>query len=351
MKAIVYTRYGPPDVLQLQERERPSPKGDEVLVRVRAASLNAIDWRQFAAPLLLARLLRGGLREPRHTSVGADVAGRVEAVGASVTRLQPGDEVFGLCRGACAEYVAAAEDRFVLKPAAITFEAAAAVPLAALTALQALRDHGDVRFGQRVVIHGAGGGVGTYAVQIARAFGAEITAVCSTRNVVVVRAIGADHVVDYTKEDFTKRGPYDLIVVVNGSRPILQYWRALTATGRCVIVGGSIPRFFQGMLLRPLLSRLGRRELRLMMTQPQQKDLAFLKELLESGKVVPVIDRRYPLRDVAEAMRYLLRGHSSGKVIITVEEARADEGGAEPVMPLRDSISGAPLAARGPAGT
>jgi NADPH:quinone reductase-like Zn-dependent oxidoreductase len=319
MKAIAYTKYGSPDVLQLQERETPSPKDNEVLVRVRAASVNAIDWRQFTVPLI-ARLMRGGLRQPQDRSLGVDIAGRVEAVGAAVTQFRPGDDVFGLCRGACAEYVCTEEHKLVLKPANVTFETAAAVPLAALTALQALRDHGNIQPRQKVLIHGAGGGVGTFAVQLAKLLADDVTAVCSTRNVDVARSNGADHVIDYTQEDFTRSGiRYDVVIVANGNRPMLHYWRALSRTGTCVVVGGSIPRFFEGLLLRPVLSRLGHKKMRVMMTRPNQKDLIFLKELLEAGKVVPVIDRRFPLSAVTDAVRYLVHGHARGKVVITFE--------------------------------
>ena len=320
MKAIVYTKYGPPDVLQLQDIEKPSPKNNEVLVSVHAASVNALDWRPFTMPLIFVRMMRGGLFEPKDTSLGADIAGRVQAVGAAVKQFQLGDEVFGACRGALAEYVCAAEDRLVLKPANLSFEAAAAVPVAALTALQGLRDKGKIQPGQKVLINGAGGGVGTFAVQIAKSFGAEVTAVCSTRNLDVTRSIGADHVIDYTQKDFTKSGErYDLIIAANGYHPILHYRRALKPNGIYVVLGGSMAQIFQVLLLGPLLSRLGNKKMRIMLTHPSQKDLVFLRELLETGKIVPVIDRSYPLGDVAEAIRYLLQGHARGKVVITVE--------------------------------
>jgi len=265
-------------------------------------------------------MMRGGLFEPKDTSLGADIAGRVQAVGAAVKQFQLGDEVFGACRGALAEYVCAAEDRLVLKPANLSFEAAAAVPVAALTALQGLRDKGKIQPGQKVLINGAGGGVGTFAVQIAKSFGAEVTAVCSTRNLDVTRSIGADHVIDYTQKDFTKSGErYDLIIAANGYHPILHYRRALKPNGIYVVLGGSMAQIFQVLLLGPLLSRLGNKKMRIMLTHPSQKDLVFLRELLETGKVVPVIDRSYPLGDVAEAIRYLLQGHARGKVVITVE--------------------------------
>jgi NADPH:quinone reductase-like Zn-dependent oxidoreductase len=318
MKAIVYTRYGPLDVLQLQERDKPSPRDNEVLVRVRASSVNALDWRHFTLPLVFVRLLRGGFRKPKDTSFGGDVAGEVEAVGAAVTQFRPGEEVFGLSRGAFAEYLCAPEARLVLKPANLSFEAAAAVPLAALTALQGLRDHGQIGPGQKVLINGAGGGVGTFAVQIAKYFGADVTAVCSTRNLDLVRSIGADHVIDYTHEDFTRSvRRYDLIAAVNGYHSLLAYRRALNPNGICVVLGGALAQALPAIVVGPLLSRFGRRQVRMMMTRPDQKDLLLLKQLLEAGTIVPVIDRRYPLPEVVEAIRYLLGGHARGKVVIT----------------------------------
>jgi NADPH:quinone reductase-like Zn-dependent oxidoreductase len=321
MKAVVYTKYGPPDVLQLREIEKPSPRDHEVLVKVHAASVNALEWRRFTLPRIFVRMMCGGLREPKDKSLGADIAGRVEAVGATVKQFQPGDEVFGIRRGAFAEYVCAPENYLALKPANLSFEAAAAVPLAALTALQGLRDEGKIQPGQSVLINGSGGGVGTFAVQIAKSFGAEVTAVCSTGNLDVARSIGADRVIDYTQEDFTKSGrSYDLILAANGYHPIVDYRRALKPNGIYVVIGGSLSQFFQVMLLGPLLSRLGKKKMRGMMTHPDQKDLVFLKELLEAGKVVPVIDRCYPLGEVAEAIKYLAGGHARGKVVITVEQ-------------------------------
>lgn len=318
MKAIAFMAYGPPDVLQVLEKETPSPKNNEVLVRVHASSVNAMEWRPFTLPTIFLRLI-AGLRRPRDPSLGVDVAGRVDTVGAAVTQFQPGDEVFGLCHGAFAEYACAREDRLVRKPANVSFEAAAAVPLAAVTALQGLLKKGNVQPGQRVLIHGASGGAGTFAVQIAKAFGAEVTAVCSTKNVEMVHSIGADRVIDYTKEDFATSGRrYDVIVVANGNRSILDYWRSLTPDGTCVVFGGAIPRFLQTLLLKPVLSRLAGRKIRLMLTQPTQKDLNLLKELLESGTLVPVIDRTYPLGQVAEAVKYLMEEHGRGKVVVTV---------------------------------
>jgi len=330
MKAIVYTQYGSPDVLQLKEVEKPSPRDDEVLIKVQAASVNALDAHTLRLPFLVRLIAGSGPLKPKNTSLGADIAGRVEAVGATVTQFHPGDEVFGISRvskGGFAEYACAAENTLALKPANLSFEAAAAVPVAALTALQGLRDTGQIQPGQKVLIHGASGGVGTFGVQIARSFGAEVTAVCSTRNLEMARSIGADHVIDYTQEDVTRNGQqYDLILAVNGYHPILAYRRALSPTGRYVLVGeGSnahlIQALLQAMLLGPLISRTGRQKMGFMgITKPNQKDLVFVKELLEAGKVVPVIDRCYPLDETAEAIRYLEEGHARGKVVIMVDQ-------------------------------
>jgi len=324
MKAILQTKYGPPDVLQLKEVEKPSPTETQVLVKVHAASVNALDWRPFEMSPILVRLMGGlmggGLLKPKDTSMGVDVAGRVEAVGGSVKQFQPGDEVFGVAKGAFAEYACAAENKLALKPANLSFEAAAAVPIAAFTALQGLRDKGRIQPGQKVLIYGASGGVGTFAVQIAKAFGAEVTAVCSTRNLDIARSIGADHVIDYMREDFTKDGQhYDLILAVNGYHPILDYRRSLSPSGICVVLGGSMAQIFQGLLLGPLVSRIGSKKIGNMLARSNQKDLVFMRELLEAGKVVPVIDRCYPLSEVAEAIRYLVEEHAQGKVVITVE--------------------------------
>jgi len=326
MQAIARRRYGSPDVLQVTEVEQPAPKAGEVVIRVHAASVNALDRYEMRSRPLLIRVLSGnGLRTPKDQRLGVDLAGRVEAVGSNVTQLQVGDDVFGRGRGAFAEFACAREDAVVVKPAALTFEAAAAVPVAALTALQGLRDHGQVQPGQQVLVHGAGGGVGTFAVQLAKAFGAEVTAVCSTRNVDLVRSLGADQVIDYTQVDFTKakRGQrYDLILGVNGYHPLLAYRRALRPTGRYVMVGASTAHLFQALfqvlLLGAVLSRMGRRKMACFVCKPTQKDLLFVRELLEARKIVPVIDRRYPLRETAEAIRYLEAGHAQGKVVITV---------------------------------
>jgi NADPH:quinone reductase-like Zn-dependent oxidoreductase len=328
MKAIVHTRYGSPDVLQLIAVEKPVPNDNEVLVRVHAASVNALDWHLMRGKPFLARTGGNGLRKPKDQRLGVDLAGRVETVGSKVTQLQVGDEVFGTGVGAFADYACAREDAVVVKPATLTFEAAAAVPVAALTALQGLRDMGQIQPGQQVLIQGASGGVGTFAVQIAKSVGAEVTAVCSTRNVDLTRSIGADHVIDYTQEDFTKnrrknKQRYDLILAVNGYHPIFAYRRALRPTGRYVMIGASNAHLFravlQALLLGPVISRVGRQKLGFMgIAKINQKDLGYVTALLADGKVVPVIDRRYPLHETAEAIRYLEEGHARGKVVITV---------------------------------
>ena len=326
MQAMVYHTYGSPDVLKLEEVQKPVPQDDEVLVQVRAASVNAGDWAHLLGgkPFML-RLMGYGLLKPKNTILGSDIAGRVEAVGSNAKQFQPGDEVFGNTArygfGGFAEYVSVPEEALVLKPATLSFEEAATVPQAAVTALQGLRDKGHIQQGQQVLIQGAGGGVGTFAVQLAKAFGAEVTAVCSTRNLDIVRAIGADHVIDYTQEDFTRNGQqYDLILAVNGYHPISDYRRALRPTGTYVTTGGSAAQMVQTMLLGPWISRTGKQKMGNSAHKPNQKDLAFMKELLEAGKVVPVIDRRYSLCEVPEALRYLEEGHAKGKVVITVGE-------------------------------
>jgi len=322
MKAIVYTKYGSPDVLQFKEVEKPAPTDGQILVKIYAASANPLDWHLMRASPFLARLA-GGLRKPKDPRLGADFAGRVEAVGANVAQFQPGDEVFGASTGAFAEYICVAESEVALKPANLSFEQAAAVPVAATTALQGLRDTGQIHTGQRVLVNGASGGVGTFAVQIARAFGTEVTGVCSTRNLDMVRSIGADHAIDYMKEDFTRTGQhYDLIYDAVGNSSVSAYRRALNPGGTCVVAGfTSLPRLFEHMLLGPLRSKIGDKKVGLMGTaQIKQKDLVSLRELLEAGKVTPVIDRRYSLREVPEAIRYLEAKHARGKVVITVDQ-------------------------------
>ncbi len=322
MQAIVYTEYGSPDVLQLKEVEKPTPKDDEVLIKIQAASVNAYDWHFLTADIFLIRLMGGGLLKPKSTRLGADIAGRVEAVGRNVRQFQPDDEVFGMVEGGFAEYACAPENTLALKPSNLSFEEAAAVPMAAVTALQGLRDTGQIRPRQKVLINGASGGVGTFAVQIAKLFGAEVTAVCSTRNLDQARSIGADHIIDYTKENFTQNGQqYDLIFAANGYHSLSAYKRALTPRGTYVMAGGSMAQIFQAMLMGSWMSENGGRKLGAVMAKQNQKDLAFLKELLEAGKVVPVIDRRYSLCEAAEALRYLGKGHARGKVVITVEHS------------------------------
>jgi NADPH:quinone reductase-like Zn-dependent oxidoreductase len=326
MKAIVYTHYGSPDVLQLNEVARPTPRDHEVLVKVHAVSVNAGDLHVLRADPFLIRLMGYGLLKPKNTILGAAIAGRIEAIGANVKQFQPGDEVFGDLsesgrRGGFAEYVCASADALVLKPSRLSFEEAAAVPVAAVTALQGLRDKGHIQAGQQVLINGASGGVGTFAVQIAKAFGAEVTAVCSTRNVDAARSMGADHVIDYTKEDFTQNGQqYDLIVAANDNRSISEYKRALRPNGTYVVTGGSKKQAYQAMLLGPWISMTGTKKMGNLIAKPNTKDLVFVKELLEEGLVVPVIDRRYPLGETADALRYLEAGHARGKVVITVEQ-------------------------------
>ncbi len=316
MKAIVYTKFGPPDVLQLQEVEKPGPKDNELLIKVHAASANAYDWRHLRADPFLIRLMGAGLLKPKHKILGADIAGQVEAVGRNVTQFRPGDEVFGEGGyGGFAEYACVAENRFVLKPANLTFEDAAAVPMAALTALQGLRDKGQIQARQKVLINGASGGVGTFAVQIAKSFEAEVTGVCSTTKMDLVRSIGADQGIDYTREDVTKNGRhYDLIFDIAAYRSISEYKRLLSPGGIYVLAGGSMARIFQTMLL----SMTGAKNMRIMVAKTDQKDLLFMTELIAEGKVKPIIDKRYPLAETAEALRYLEEGHARGKVVITV---------------------------------
>jgi NADPH:quinone reductase-like Zn-dependent oxidoreductase len=320
MKAIVHTRYGPPDVLQFAEVEKPTPKDNEVLLKLCAASVNPLDLFCLRGTPLIRVL--PGLRTPKQPILGCDIAGRVEAVGRNVKHFQSGDEVFGVtgfAGGGFAEYVCAPEEKLALKPANSSFEDAASVPIAGVTALQGLRDKGRIQSGQKVLVDGASGGVGTFAVQIAKSFGAEVTAVCSTSKIDTARSLGADHVIDYTREDFTKNGQrYDLILGANAHRSIFDYRRALTQDGIYVAVGGGLPQIFGAMLLAPLLSRIGRKKVRFFIAKINPEDLVFLKDLLEAGKVTPVIDRRYPLSDTAEALRYLAEGHSHGKVVITV---------------------------------
>ena len=322
MKAIVYNKYGPPDVLELTEVEKPIPGDNQVLVKIHAASVNYGNLVLLKGEPFLARFAFG-LLKPKHSIPGGDIAGRVEAVGKDVKQLQPGDDVFGdLSRcgwGGFAEYVSVPESALALKPANISFEEAAVVPMAGVTALQGLRDKGKIQPGQKVLVNGASGGVGTFAVQIAKSFGAEVTGVCSTRNLDILRSIGADHTIDYTKEDFTqKTQKYDLILGVNGYQPISAYKRSLSTNGIFVHVGGSGAQLFQAMVMGPWISLTGSKKMGSMLQRSNQKDLMYMKELLEAGKVQPVIDRCYKLSELSRAFRYFEEGHAQGKVVITV---------------------------------
>jgi NADPH:quinone reductase-like Zn-dependent oxidoreductase len=322
MKAIVQDTYGSPDVLQLKDIDKPIVTDDGVLVRVRAAAANPLDWHFMRGQPYIMRP-QSGLRSPKRSVLGNDMAGEVEAVGKNVTRFRSGDEVFGDVNGSYAEYASVSEDLLGLKPANLTFEQAAAVPVAGVTALQGLRDQGRIQSGQKVLIIGASGGVGTFAVQIAKSFGADVTGVCSTRNVEMVRSIGADHVIDYTQEDFNRSGQrYDLIFQLAGTRSPSDCRRALTSKGTLVLSSGEsdgrwigpVDRIIKAVLLSPFVSqRLGP-----FLAKPNKEDLQVLKELIEASKVTPVIDRTYPLSEVPAAIRYLEEGHARGKIIIAV---------------------------------
>ena len=323
MKAIVFTEYGSPDVLHLEEVEKPFPRNDEVLVKIRASSVNAADWRMVRADPFLVRLFAGLFRPTRFHILGVDIAGQVEAVGRNITQFKVGDEVFGDVFasdfGGFAEYKCARESELVLKPVNLSFEEAAAVPLAAMTALHGLRDKGCIQPGQKVLINGASGGVGTFAVQLAKYFGAEVTAVCSSGKMEQARTLGADHVIDYTQEDFTQNGQqYDLILAANGNRSIFDYRRALTPRGTYVMAGGNQKQLFQALLLGPWISLSGKQRIGALSSAPNQPDLQFLKQLLEAGKIKAVVDRHFPLSEVPEAVRYVEAGHAKGKVVITV---------------------------------
>jgi NADPH:quinone reductase-like Zn-dependent oxidoreductase len=324
MKAIVHRCYGAPEVLKLEEIEKPTPADNEVLVKVHAASVNPLDWHYMRGKPYIMRI-GSGFGAPGNPRLGVDFAGTVEAVGSAVTRFKPGDEVFGGKRGAFAEYVRVPEDQsLVLKPASLSFEQAASAPIAAITALQALRDKGRLRPGQKVLVNGASGGVGTFAVQIAKSLGAEVTGVCSTRNVEMVRSLGADHVVDYTSEDFTKGGQvYDLVLDNVGNRPLSDYTDILKPNGIFVIVGGPNEGAWLGAMISPikakLMSPFVSQEFVFFMADMNPPDLAILGELMQSGKVSPVIDRRFPLSEVPAAIAYLEEGHARGKVVIDVD--------------------------------
>jgi NADPH:quinone reductase-like Zn-dependent oxidoreductase len=319
MKAIVATQYGPPDVLRFEEIAKPTPADNEVLIKLCAAALNPFDWHVLRGKPLYIRPMMGGLFKPKHTVLGCDIAGQVEAVGKDVREFQPGDAVFGATlMGGFADYACAIEARLTQKPANLSYEQAAAVPVAAITALQGLRDKGRIKPGHKVLIEGASGGVGTFAIQIAKSFGTEVTAVCSSRNVDTARSLGADHIIDYTREDFMQSGlRYDLIFSSSAYHSIFDYQRALSRGGTFVMAGGGLVKYLQVLTLGPLLSLLGSKKIRSYVAKIKKEDLIFLKGLLEAGKVVPVIDQRYPLSETAEAIRYLEEGHARGKVVIT----------------------------------
>ncbi len=324
LKAILTTEYGPPlDVLQLRQVATPEPSEAEVLVKLFASSVNPLDDFAIRGPLFFVPRL-GRLLKPTHKIAGADYAGIIESAGRDIKRVRPGDAVFGASftgkgQGGFAEYVCSREDGLASKPTNLSFEQAAAVPVAAITALQGLRDHGQVQSGQNVLIDGASGGVGTFAIQIAKSLGADVTAVCSTRNMDRARAIGADHVIDYTRENFTRSGlQYDLILGANAHHSIFDYRRALSQNGTFVLVGGGLARMIQAISLKPLLSLIGNKRIRFFIAKVNATDLIVLKDLLEAGRIVPVIDRQYPLDEVAEAIRYRGEGHAQGKVVISI---------------------------------
>jgi NADPH:quinone reductase-like Zn-dependent oxidoreductase len=328
MKAVVYCNYGVPN-LKLQEIEKPSPADDQLLVRVHAASVNPLDWHFIEGTPYIGRFLFGmGARKPKDTRLGVDFAGIVESTGRSVTKFKPGDEVFGGRTGSFADYVCVRESRAVaLKPANISFEQAASVPIAAITALQALRDKGHLQAGQNVLINGASGGVGTFAVQLAKSYGAHVTGVCSTRNLDLVRSLGAEQVIDYTKQNFSNMGQrYDLILDNVGTQPLSQFRKALTPNGICVLIGGGGPndgrwlgpitRPLKAMLLSPFVSQ----KFGMLLAELNHDDLAYLADLMQSGKVRPVIDRTYKsLREIPDAIRYLEQGHARGKVVVSAD--------------------------------
>lgn len=328
MKAIVHSRYGSPEFLEFRDVDAPTPRAGEVLVRVHAASVNPADWHIMRADPFLVRVMGMGFFKPKKSGLGADVAGVVEAVGPDVTHLRVGDEVFGgsieTGSGSLAEYVVVSADALVKKPQSLDFDEAAAIPLAALTALLALRDVGRVQGGDRVLIQGASGGVGTFAVQLAKHYGAEVTAVTSTRNVSLVRSLGADHVVDYTEHDWTRGDErYDLILGVAGYQPLDCYVRHLTEAGTYVAVGGTNGQIFEGLLLGSLYSLFTKKKLQSLVAQPTRADLEFIRGLAASGELRAVIDRRYPLSRAADAIRYLEEGHARGKVVVEVVPTQA----------------------------
>lgn len=321
MKAYLYADYGGPEVLRLAEIAKPTPKDNQVLIRVRAVSVNPYDWHFMRGEPRVMRI-GAGLRKPKSSRVGVDLAGVIEAVGKDVTQFKLGDEVFGGVGGAFAEYVCSAEQRIARKPANISFEQAAGVTVAGVTALQALRDHGQVTAGTKVLINGASGGVGTFAVQLAKVLRAEVSGVCSTRNVELVRSLGADHVIDYTKQDFAKEaGRYDAIIDLVGNRSLAECRRALTANGRYVMVGGPSGKWVAPMgraIKAAVMSWLVKQKMSMMLTNSTQADLTYLRDLMQDGKVTPVLDRTYKFAELPEAIAYLETGRARGKVVVTV---------------------------------
>jgi NADPH:quinone reductase-like Zn-dependent oxidoreductase len=321
LKAIIYTKYGGPEVLQLKETEKPSPRDNEVLIKVYAVSINDWDWGLFQGTTFVNRLLYG-LLKPKKQILGSDIAGRIEAVGKNVKKFKPGDRVFGDLSGkwgGFAEYVCAPENALALKPDGMSFEEAASIPQAAMLAVQGLIDKGEIRTGQRLLINGGGGGVGSFAIQIAKLYGVEVTAVDSPAKQGMLRSLGAAHVIDYTKEDFTKNGQrYDLILDVKTNRSVFDYLRALTFNGSYVTVGGSMARLFQVLLLGPWISLLSKKKVRLVVLKPN-KDLIYMNEMFEAGKIKPVIDEHYRLEDVPEAFKRFGRGDHKGKIVISIE--------------------------------
>jgi len=326
MKAIICNEFGLPDAFRLEEIQTPAPGDNDVLVEVYSASVTYSTLMLVRGKPFIGRLMGMGLFKPKQKIPGADIAGRIKTIGKNVSRFQPGDEVFGdlsnFGRGGFAEYVCAPENALALKPINMTFAEAAAVPEAALVALQALRDHGHIQKGQKVLIYGASGGIGTFAIQIAKYYGAEVTGVCGTANTELVRSLGADHVIDYHKEDFTKNGVlYDLIVATAGYRPIFDYKRALSTNGRYISTGGSMKQIFQAMLIGPFLSMTSGKKLKSMLVKPN-KDLDFITSIIEDGKLRTVLDRTYRLSEAAEAFRYYSEGHTRGKLVISVDHDR-----------------------------
>ncbi len=322
MKAIVHYEYGSPDVLKFEEVQKPTPRDNQLLIKVYATSINRSDWEGLTGKPLYVRF--GGLIKPGDKILGSDIAGIIEAVGKDIRLFKPGDEVFGLMMnygGSFAEYACKSEKGLALKPAGLTFEEAAAIPQAAFIALQGIREKGQVQPGQKVLINGGGGGTGTFAIQLAKLAGAEVTGVDNTEKLELMQSLGADHVIDYTKEDFTKNGKqYDLILDVIAGRSVFAYKRALKTNGNCFLAGGSVAAMFQTLFLGPWIRKTAGRNIRVLMVETNAKDLVTMTELIESGKVKLVIDKRYPLSETAEALRYLGKGHAKGKVVITVEQ-------------------------------